>query len=96
MLSQRDIECKLTELKPILKEKFFVNRIGYFGSYADGTATETSDLDILVEFTKPLGWDFFDLESLLEKNLQLKIDLVSAKALKSQLKDIILNQVKYV
>lgn len=96
MLSQRDIECKLTELKPILKEKFFVDRIGYFGSYADGTATETSDLDILVEFTKPLGWDFFDLESLLGKNLQLKIDLVSAKALKSQLKDIILDQVKYV
>ncbi len=96
MLTQRDIEYKLTELKPILKEKFFVNRIGYFGSYADGTATETSDLDIIVEFTKPLGWDFFDLESLLEKNLQLKIDLVSAKALKSQLKEIILDQVKYV
>ncbi len=96
MLSQRDIEYKLTELKPILKEKFFVDRIGYFGSYADGTATETSDLDILVEFTKPLGWDFFDLEALLEKNLQLKIDLVSAKALKSQLKEIILDQVKYV
>lgn len=96
MLTQRDIEYKLTELKPILKEKFFVDRIGYFGSYADGTATETSDLDTIVEFTKPLGWDFFDLESLLEKNLQLKIDLVSAKALKSQLKEIILDQVKFV
>jgi len=96
MLSQRDIEYRPTELKPILKEKFFVNRIGYFGSYADGTATENSDLDILVEFNKPLGWEFFDLETLLEKNLQLKIDLVSVKALKSQLKEIILNQVRYV
>jgi len=96
MLSQRDIEYRLTELKPILKEKFFVDRIGYFGSYADGTATENSDLDILVEFNKPLGWEFFDLATLLEKNLQLKIDLVSVKALKSQLKEIILNQVRYV
>lgn len=96
MLSQRDIEYKLTELKPVLKEKFFVNRIGYFGSYADGTATENSDLDILVEFSKPLGWKYFDLEDLLENNLKLKIDLVSSKALKSQLKEIILDQVRYV
>jgi uncharacterized protein len=96
MLLQHEIVFRLTKLKPVLKEKFFVDRIGYFGSYADGTATENSDLDILVEFSKPLGWEYFDLEDLLENNLKLKIDLVSSKALKTELKEIILDQVRYI
>ena len=96
MLSIDIFEKKLDELKPVLKEKYHVVRIGYFGSYARGTADENSDLDILVEFSKPLGWDFFDLQDLLQTKLHVKIDLVSIKALKSQLKEIILNEVKYV
>jgi predicted nucleotidyltransferase len=96
MLTQTIVEKKINDLKPILKEKYFVNKIGYFGSYARGTANENSDLDILVEFSQPLGWEFFDLQDLLEKNLDVKIDLVSSKALKSQLKEIILKEVKYL
>lgn len=96
MLTPTIVEKKITELKPVLREKYFVNKIGYFGSYARGTANENSDLDILVEFSQPLGWEFFDLQDLLEENLQVTIDLVSSKALKSQLKEIILKEVKYV
>lgn len=96
MLTSTIVEKKISELKPVLKEKYFVNKIGYFGSYARGTANENSDLDILVEFSQPLGWEFFDLQDLLEENLQVTIDLVSSKALKSQLKEIILKEVKYV
>ena len=55
-----------------------------------------SDIDILVHFSKPLGWEFFDLQDLLEKELELKVDLVSEKALKEQLRQIILNSVKYI
>jgi uncharacterized protein len=96
MLTPTIVEKKISELKPVLKEKYFVDKIGYFGSYARGTATVNSDLDILVEFSQPLGWEFFDLQDLLEENLQVPIDLVSSKALKSQLKEIILREVKYV
>jgi predicted nucleotidyltransferase len=96
MLTATIVEKKINDLKPVLKDKYFVNKIGYFGSYARGTANESSDLDILVEFSKPLGWEFFDLQDLLEDSLEVKIDLVSSKALKSQLKEIILKEVKYV
>ena len=96
MNTQINIENKLKELKPILNKEYHVERIGYFGSYSRNEQNKDSDIDILVYFRKPLGWEFFDLQELLEKELGLKVDLVSEKALKEQLKQIILNSVKYV
>ena len=80
----------------MLSEKYEVERIGYFGSYARGEQTKDSDIDILVEFRRPLGWAFFDLQELLEQKFQQKVDLVSIKALKEQLRDEILRQTRYV
>jgi predicted nucleotidyltransferase len=96
MKTSSEIETKLRELKPVLTRKFFVDRIGYFGSYSRSEQTDASDIDILVSLKKPLGWEFFDLQELLEKELKLKVDLVSEKALKKQLRQNILNSVKYV
>jgi predicted nucleotidyltransferase len=91
-----EIESKIKSLKPVLSNQFFVNKIGYFGSFARNEQTESSDIDILVELQQPLGWAFFDLKDLLEKELNRKVDLVTEAALKKQLKEIILKQVKYV
>lgn len=91
-----ELENKLKELKPILYQKYFVDKIGYFGSYSRNEQNQFSDIDILVSFTKPLGWEFFDLHEFLENQLKIKVDLVSEKAIKKQLRQIILNSVKYV
>lgn len=96
MLNRSEIEIKIRNLKPILSDKYSVVRIGYFGSYSRNEQTEDSDIDILVEFGKPIGWDFFDLQEMLENELKIKVDLVSNKALKEQLKESILHQVKYI
>jgi hypothetical protein len=96
MILKKDIERKLKNLKPILSNKYYVEKIGYFGSLARNEQSEDSDIDILVSFYKPLGWAFFDLQEFLEKELNSKVDLVSIKALKEQLKDIILKEVKYI
>jgi predicted nucleotidyltransferase len=96
MLSSVDIETKLQEIKPVLAKKFHVRSIGYFGSYASGQQTETSDLDLLVEFSQPVGWEFFTLESFLENSLGLRVDLVTQNALKERIKETILHQVRYV
>jgi len=96
MQRAKDIEAKLYELKPILADKFSVSKIGYFGSYATGDQTEKSDLDLLVEFSKPIGWEFFTLEKFLEKEFGISIDLVTKEALKERIKSLILNQVKYI
>ncbi|WP_445732705.1 nucleotidyltransferase family protein [Mariniflexile sp.] len=96
MVSSIEIENKIKELKPILSQKYFVDKIGYFGSFSQNEQRTDSDIDILVSFRKPLGWEFFDLHELLENELKLKVDLVSDKALKEQLKKTILNSVKYL
>jgi len=91
-----DIENKLKELKPFLLQKYYVDKIGYFGSFSRNEQNQDSDIDILVSFKKPLGWEFFDLKELLENELNIKVDLVSEKALKKQLKQGILKSVKYI
>jgi hypothetical protein len=85
----------LKRYKPILMGKFKVKEIGIFGSYVRGEESEESDVDILVEFSEPVGWEFIDLVEFLEKILERKVDLVTVRALKPQLKDKILKEVVY-
>jgi predicted nucleotidyltransferase len=96
MVTQKEIISKLQEIKPILQEEYAVRSIGLFGSFADNTNTSDSDVDIMVEFEKPIGWRFFRLELFLEKALNRKIDLVTKDALKAPIKPFILNQLQYV
>lgn len=96
MTKREEIIFKLNELKPMLLEEYNVKKIGLFGSFADNTQTEQSDIDILVELEKPIGWKFFSLELYLEKIFNRKIDLVTKEALKDQVREIILNKVNYV
>ena len=96
MLTRAEIELKLKQLKPLLADKYHVSRIGYFGSYANNNQNAGSDLDLLVEFSEPIGWKFFTLERFLEKSFGIPIDLVTVNALKERMKEPILNQVNYV
>lgn len=95
MLTGNDILVKLRELKPILNKEYAVKEIGLFGSFSDNTSSEQSDIDLIVELERPIGWKFFTLEMFLENTFGRKIDLVTKNALKSQIKERILDQVKY-
>ena len=96
MISKADILTKLMELKPELLEEYAVKEIGLFGSFADDSFTDESDIDIIVELEKPIGWKFFTLEIYLGKIFGRKIDLVTKGALKEQMIDSILEQVTYI
>ena len=77
------VKAKLQEQKPLLAEKFKVKEIGIFGSFVRGEQSEGSDIDILVEFSEPIGFfAFIDLEDHLSEILDAQVDLVSRKALK--------------
>lgn len=95
-MTKDDILSRLRELKPTLYKDFAVKEIGLFGSFAGNTHDEDSDIDILVELERPIGWKFFSLELYLEKIFKRKIDLVTKNAIKLQIKDSILKQVNYV
>jgi len=96
MLDHVTIEETLKNLKPLLKKKFSVTKIGYFGSYSRKSAQNNSDLDLLVYLNKPLGWSFFDLKNLLEEKLKIKVDLVSYEALRKELREPIIKETKFV
>ncbi len=95
MESKNTIEKILKENKSLLHDKYKVEKIGVFGSYARGEESAQSDVDILVTFYEPIGWEFVDLKDFLEEILNRKVDLVTVKALKPQLKDEILKEVVF-
>jgi len=96
MSGLEDIEKILKKHKELLRERFFVEKIGVFGSYSRGEETPESDVDILVELFEPLGWEFFDLKEYLEEILAKKVDLGTENAIRPQLRDKILKEVIYV
>ena len=60
--------------------------IGVFGSYVRGESNADSDLDILVEFTQTVDLlTIIALEQELSDRLGLRLDLITKKALPSQL-----------
>ena len=90
------LEAVLRALQPMLAQRFHVRRLGYFGSFATGQPRPDSDVDVLVEFSQPLGWEFFELEEVLENALQRRVDVVTVEALKTQLRAKILAETRYV
>ena len=83
-MDRKEAIDKLQRLKPYLQQKYAVKRVGLFGSTARGTHTESSDVDILVEFEHPVGIEFIDLSFLLEKEFDEKVDVVSRKGIKDK------------
>lgn len=83
--------------KKDLEKEYFIKDIGIFGSYIRGEENIKSDVDILVEFYKPVDlFRFLDLEEELSILSGRKVDLVSKKALKSEIGKQILREVQYL
>jgi predicted nucleotidyltransferase len=82
MLTCHDILAKLQSAKPALEKKYNIKTIALFGSYSRTDATPESDIDLLVDFKKPIGIEFVDFAYELEFLLQHKVDLVSLKGIK--------------
>lgn len=73
--------------------RFGVKSLSVFGSVARGEAGQSSDIDVLVEFERPVGYfAYMDLKGYLEELLQRRVDLVTPAALKRQLRDRILSE----
>jgi len=60
-----------------------VKRIGLFGSYAKGTPNPDSDVDLIVEFEKPIGFRFFELIDYLETTLGKHVDILTPEGIRN-------------
>ena len=100
MLTRQKIEELLRENYPHLVAEYGLKKIGLFGSYAKGLPNETSDVDVIVEFERPIGLKFIDFAEELERLLGRKVDVLTTTGLKgiriSQVAEDIAQSVVYV
>jgi predicted nucleotidyltransferase len=76
-----------------LLDGFGVARLSLFGSFARDEGGEDSDVDLLVEFNRPIGlFEFVRLQRELGELIGHRVDLVTPAALKPQLRDRILHE----
>jgi predicted nucleotidyltransferase len=66
----------LSRHKSLFAQQFYVNKIGIFGSYAKGLAGEESDIDIVVEQSKPDLFCLIGVKQVIEEGLGVKADVV--------------------
>ena len=79
----------LQKIKPkIIKilKKYKIKKAGIFGSFVRGDQKKNSDIDIIIEPTKGMGFKFFGLALELEDKLKRKIDLITYKSVNKHLK----------
>ncbi|MDE0633282.1 MAG: nucleotidyltransferase domain-containing protein [Caldilineaceae bacterium] len=75
MRSADEILTILDRAKPELERRFGVRRIGLYGSYACGTQTEDSDIDLLVELKEPRFDALAGLYIYMEQALGREVDI---------------------
>ncbi|MEI9477088.1 MAG: nucleotidyltransferase family protein [Deltaproteobacteria bacterium] len=82
----------LSEHRKELRVRYAVRSIALFGSVSRNEASETSDVDVLVEFDKPIGlFAFAHARRYLSELLGCEVDLVTPMALRPEMRERILN-----
>lgn len=88
---QKSLEDIKKKIRVVLK-KYHVKKAGIFGSYARGEQKRGSDIDIIIQPTKDMGFAFAGLEIELSEQIGKKVDLVSYNGLNQHLKSRILGE----
>ena len=97
MKTLEEIQQWFVQNKSMLQEQYKIRELGIFGSYVRQEQTETSDVDVLVEFSEtPSLLKFVNLENYLSDNLGVKVDLVHKRGLKPRFGERILAEVVYL
>jgi predicted nucleotidyltransferase len=89
-MSRAQILELLARCKPELTARYGVSRLALFGSAVRDQARPDSDIDILVSFDGPAtSQRYFGVQFMLEDVLGRPVDLVTDKALRSELRPFI-------
>lgn len=84
MKTLQEIKHTLGKHKNRLFNDYPIKSLAIFGSYSRREQNDSSDIDILVEFSDKIGIRFIDLADDLEKIIGFKVDLVSKKGVKEK------------
>ena len=87
MKKLKQIQSVLASSKAELRKRYNVKELGIFGSYSRGEQKKTSDVDILVKFNPNATlFDFVGLGDYLEEKLKIKVDVVSERGIRPELR----------
>jgi len=90
---ERDQILALLKSRRRQLKKFGIHSLSVFGSVARDQARKNSDVDILVDFEKPVGlFEYARLKMYLEDILGREVDLVTPEALRKELREEILRE----
>jgi predicted nucleotidyltransferase len=90
----KEIQKDLKKHLPELRARYGITYLGIFGSYVRGEQKRTSDVDILVEFSRPgTLLDFIHLQNVLADLLGVRVDLVEKNGLKPAIRPYVLAEV---
>lgn len=96
-MSRQEVLSTLQAQQVALREQFGVARLTLFGSVARDEAIQGSDVDLLVEFDKPVGlFSFLELQNHLETLLGCAVDLGTPQSLKPRLRDRVMAEAVHV
>lgn len=90
-MKNNNISILKKKIIPVLK-RYKIKKAGIFGSYARGDNKKKSDIDILVQPRKGMGFEYVNMGLELEEKLKRKVDLVSYKYIHPRLKSQILKE----
>ena len=96
MITLASVKETLRELKPELHEKYGVSSIVLSGSIVRDDFTPASDINVVVDFDRPIGIEFVDLAEYLEKKLNRPVDLASLHGIKPKYFAVIEPQIIYL
>jgi hypothetical protein len=97
MRNKKEVMDQLRALMPELRVQYHVRKIGIFGSFSRDQQTGASDIDLVVEFDRPVGMlAFVHLKAYIAGRLGLEVDLVTPDGLHPLIRDRVLHEVVYV
>ena len=73
---------KLKSQYPYLFAEFGIKQIGIFGSIARQTENNESDIDLVIEFYRPIGLKFMSLADYMEKLFDRKVDIITKEGIR--------------
>lgn len=97
MKTFEEVKQILIQVKPRLQQAYQVTELGIFGSYARQEQSETSDVDVLIDYDQaPTLFKLVELREDLSEVLGMKVDVVTKNGLKPRTRERVLSEVVYL
>jgi predicted nucleotidyltransferase len=83
MAFRDEIIGKIRQQYPYLEKKYGVKRIGLFGSVVRREEGPDSDVDIVVEFSNPVGLSFMEFAREMEQLCGRQVDVLTPEGIRN-------------